>query len=168
MIDYHRRWCKDVVLSLHTNQPLIPPPYRLFLSGPGGVGKSHVISLINYDTIKFLRLSRQFESEDILVLLTAPTGIAAMNINGMTIHSALLLGTSKTSFQALSQEKLNTLRLKLCNLKLLIIDEVSMVGCNLLLQIHKCLQQLKGCSDDSLFGDVSILAVGDFYQLQPV
>ena len=80
-----------------------------------------------------------------------------------TIHSALLLGTSRTSFQALSPEKLNTLRLKLCNLKLLIINEVSMVGCNLLLQIHKRLQQLKGCSDDSLFGDVSIFAVGDFY-----
>ena len=108
------------------------------------MGKSHVISLIHHDTIKLLRLSRQFETEDILVLLTAPTGIAAMNINGMTIHSALVLGTFKNSFQALSQEKLNTLRLKLSNLKLLIIDEVSMVGCNILLQIHKRLQQLKG------------------------
>lgn len=53
-----------------------------------------------------------------------------MNINGMTIHSALLLGTS---FHALSQEKLNTLRLKLSRLKLLIVDEISMVGSNLLL-----------------------------------
>ena len=144
VVDYHRRWCKQVVLSLQTNQPSLAPPYRLFLSGPGGVGKSHVISLIHHDTIKLLRLSRQFEPEDILVLLTAPTGIAAMNINGMTIHSALLPGTSKNSFQALSQEKLNTLRLKLSNLKLLIIDEVSMVGCNILLQIHIHLQQLKG------------------------
>ncbi len=88
VVDYHRRWCKNVVLSFQTNQPSLPPPYRLFLSGPGGVGKTHVISLIHHDTVKLLRLSRQFEPDDILVLLTAPTGIAAMNISGMTIHSA--------------------------------------------------------------------------------
>ena len=105
---YHRRWCKKVVLSYQANQPSPTPPYRLFLSGPGGVGRSHVISLVRHDTIKLLRRSQQFEPDDILVLLTAPTGIAAMNINGMAIHSALLLGTSKTSFHALSQEKLNT------------------------------------------------------------
>jgi len=119
VVEYHRRWCKNVVLSFQTHQPT-PTPYRLFLSGPGGVGKSHVISLIHHDTVKLLRLSCQFEP-DILVLLTAPTGIAAMNINGMTIHSALLLGTSKTSFHALSQEKRNALRQKLSKLKLLII-----------------------------------------------
>ena len=168
VVEYHRRWCKKVVLSYQTNQPSPTPPYRLFLSGPGGVGKSHVISLIRHDSIKLLRLSRQFEPDDILVLLTAPTGIAAMNISGMTIHSALLLGTSKTSFHALSQEKLNTLRLKLSKLKVLIIDEISMVGSNLLLQIHKRLQQITGSTDNTTFGNVSILAVGDFYQLQPV
>ena len=49
-----------------------------------------------------------------------------------------------------------------------IIDEVSMVGCNMLLEIHKGLQQIKGVSDDKVFGGVSILAVGDLYQLPPV
>ena len=39
---------------------------------------------------------------------------------------------------------------------LLIIDEVSMVGCNMLLEIHKRLQQIKGESDDAVFGGVSI------------
>ena len=38
----------------------------------------------------------------------------------------------------------------------------------MLLQIHKQLQQLKGKGDDTTFGDISILAVGDLYQLQPV
>ena len=51
---------------------------------------------------------------------------------------------------------------------LLIIDEVSMVGCNMLLEIYKRLQQIKGVSDDAVFGGVSILAVGDLYQLPPV
>ena len=47
-------------------------------------------------------------------------------------------------------------------------DEVSMVGSNMLLEIHKRLQQIKGVSDDKVFGGVSILAVGDLYQLPPV
>ncbi len=51
---------------------------------------------------------------------------------------------------------------------LLIIDEVSLVGSNMLLEIHKRLQQIKGVSPDTMFGGVSILAVGDLYQLPPV
>ena len=50
----------------------------------------------------------------------------------------------------------------------LIIDEVSMVGSNMLLEIHKRLQQIKGASHNVMFGGVSILAVGDLYQLPPV
>ena len=140
----------------------------MFVSGPGGVGKSYVISLIRRDAIKLLLLSGQVEPEDVVVLLTAPTGVAAFNIQGMTIHSVLLLGTSKFSSQPLTQDKLNTFRTKLSNLQLLIIDEVSMIGSNMLLQIHKRLQQLKGKGDDTTFGDISILAVGDLYQLRPV
>ena len=103
------------------------------------------------------------------VLLTAPTGVAAFNIHGMTLHSAFLLGRSKyNSFQPLSHDRLNTLRSKLSHLMLVIIDEVSMVGANMLLEVHKRLQQIKGVSDDVTFGGVSILAVGDLYQLPPV
>ncbi len=51
---------------------------------------------------------------------------------------------------------------------MLIIDEISMIGPNMLLQIHRCLQQLKGTGDEVTFGNVSILAVGDLFQLQPV
>ena len=104
-----------------------------------------------------------------IALLTAPTGVAAFNINGMTLHSAFLLGLSKyNGFQPLSHEKLNTLRTKLSRLMFVIIDEVSMVGSNMLLGIHKRLQQIKGASDKKVFGGVSILAVGDLYQLPPV
>ena len=87
----------------------------------------------------------------------------------MTLHSASLLGRSKYScFQPLSHDRLNTLRTKLSHLMFVIIDEVSMVGSNMLLEIHKRLQQIKGVSDDKVFGGVSILAVGDLYQLPPV
>ena len=144
-------------------------PYRVFLSGPGGVGKSHVIRLIQSDTIRLIRLSGSVEPDDVLVLLTAPTGVAAFNVNGMTLHSAFLLGKSRYGgFQPLSSEKVNTLRSKLSKLVLLIIDEVSMVGADMLLEVHKRLQQIKGVPNDVMFGGVSVLAVGDLYQLPPV
>ena len=166
VVNYHRKWCKDAVVAMKKGEDV--KPYRVFVSGPGGVGKSYVISLIHRDTVKLLRLSGRVEPEDVTVLLTAPTGVAAFNIQGMTLHSALLLGTSKFGAQPLTQDKLNTLRTRLSNLKLIIIDEISVVGSNMLLQIHKRLQQLMGKGDDSTFGDVSILAVGDLYQLRPV
>ena len=43
-------------------------------------------------TIKLIRQSGAVEPDDVLVLLTAPTGVAAFNVNGMTLHSAFLLG----------------------------------------------------------------------------
>ena len=164
---FHRDWCRRAILALKEGKPV--EPYHVFLSGPGGVGKSHVIKLIHSDTLKLLKLSGTFEPDDVIALLTAPTGVAAFNINGMTLHSAFLLGRSKYSgFQPLSHEKLNTLRTKLSKLMFVIIDEVSMVGSNMLLEIHRRLQQIKGVSDDKVFGGVSILAVGDLYQLPPV
>ena len=79
-------------------------PYRVFLSGPGGVGKSHVIKLIQSDTIRLIKQSGSVEPDDVLVLLTAPTGVAAFNVNGMTLHSAFLLGKSRYGgFQPLRQ-----------------------------------------------------------------
>ncbi len=127
-----------------------------------------MIRLIHSDTLKLLRLSRCIEPGDVTVLLTAPTGVAAFNIGGMTVHSALLLNCGRFGYQPLSNERLNTLCTKLSNLVLIIIDEVSMVGSNMLLEIHRRLQQIKGVSSDIMFGGVSILAVGDLYQLPPV
>ena len=55
IVMFHRDWCKKAVLALKANKPV--EPYHVFLSGPGGVGKSHVIKLIHSDTLKLLRLS---------------------------------------------------------------------------------------------------------------
>ena len=162
VVMYHRAWCKRAIIALKSGQPVTP--YRVFVSGPGGVGKSHVISLIRNDTVKLLRLSGQVQPDDVTVLLTAPTGVAAFNIQGMTLHSALLLSTSKFSGLPLTQDKLNTLRTKLSNLQLLIIDEVSMVGSC----CFKFTSVYSNSKDDVTFGNISILAVGDLFQLQPV
>ena len=70
-------------------------------------------------------------------------------------------------FNPSSHDKLNSLRSKLSNLALLIIDEVSMVGSNMLLEIHKRLQQTKAVLPDVAFGGVSILAQGFPYSAAP-
>ncbi len=90
IVMFHRNWCKKAVKH---GKPI--EPYRVFVSGPGGVGKTHVIKLIHSDTVKLLRLSDTIEPDGVTVLLTAPTGAAAFIIGGMTLHSALVLGTSR-------------------------------------------------------------------------
>ena len=82
-------------------------------------------SLLYTETLKLLCLSGLVEPEDVTVLLTAPTGVAAFNIQWMTVHSALLLRTSKFTTQPLTQDKLNILRTRLSNLQLLVINEIS-------------------------------------------
>ena len=101
IVMFHHNWCKKAVIALKQGKPI--EPYRVFLSGPGGVGKSHVIRLVHSDTLKLLRLSNTIEPDEVIVLLTAPTGVAAFNINGMTLHSAFLLG-KYSGFQPLSHE----------------------------------------------------------------
>ena len=171
---FHRDWCKKAILALKEGKPV--QPYHVFLSGPGGVGKSHVIKLVHSDTLKLLKLSGTFEPDDVIALLTVPTRCSSIQyqwhetiVHSMTLHSAFLLGRSKYSgFQPLSHAKLNTLHTKLSRLMFVVIDEVSMVGSNMLLEIHRRLQQIKGVADDAILGGVSILAVGDLYQLPPV
>ena len=84
IVMFHRDWCKKAVLALKGGKQV--EPYHVFLSGPGGVGKSHVIKLVHSDTVKLLKLSGTFEPDDVIALLTAPTGVAAFNINGMTLR----------------------------------------------------------------------------------
>ena len=104
----------------------------------------------------------------IKVLLTAPTGKAAFNIHGMTLHSAFALPVTEFNGEMpnLSSDVCNTLRSKLSSLKVIIIDEISMVGSKILSQVNN---RLKAIMDNSLdFGGVSIISVGDFHQLRPV
>ena len=79
-------------------------PYRLFVSGPGGVGKSYVISQRHSKAVAPLKTSGTRRC------LTANSTYRSRSFQhqGMTIHSALLLGTSKVSSQPLTQDKLNT------------------------------------------------------------
>lgn len=101
--------------------------------------------------------------------MLAPTGRAAYNIMGNTIHSALTISAfhSLKTYKSLDSSRLNTLRCQLGAVKLIFIDEISMVGNNMFhVQINNRLKDIKGSSLP--FGGVSVIAIGDLFQLKPV
>ena len=65
--------------------------YQVFLSGSGGTGKSHVLQLIQRDMCYMLNHTINPDDNQPLVLVTDPTGSAAFQVGGSTIHSAFLL-----------------------------------------------------------------------------
>ncbi len=169
IIMYHRRWCKEVVVCHKQGKPT--KPYFLFLSGPGGVGKSFVIKMIHTDTVKILRNSPLIGSKDLTCLLTASSGVASFNIEGSTVHSALALRVRRkgndTHHHGLPQEIKNTLENDLEHLQVLIIDEISMIGANTLYQVHRNLEEIKNRLpwEDTRFGNTTVIGIGDHYQL---
>ncbi|KAK7901274.1 hypothetical protein WMY93_018043 [Mugilogobius chulae] len=157
-----RQWCLEKVAGNN------PEPLHVFITGGAGTGKSHLIKAIQYEASRLLAPTCH-SPDNISVLLTAPTGIAAYNLQAATIHSTFSIGTSVSlPYTPLGEEKLNTLRAKYIDLQILIIDEISMVDKRLFTYIHGRLRQIKQSGDFSPFGNVSIIVVGDFFQLSPV
>ena len=104
------------------------------------------------------------------VLLLAPTGVVAVNIDSMTIHSGLAIpiGHHGKNVPRLSDKIYTQLRNKLSEVSVVIIDEISIVSNLLLLYIHQRLVQVFGCSPDKSFAGISIIVFGGFYQLPPI
>ena len=131
-----------------------PPPLHMIVSGTAGTGKSYLIHCL-----KLLL--------DDKVRVAAPTGVAAFNIDGQTLHSLLSLPT-KGDFKELQGDQLQRMQQALTSVKYLIIDEMSMVGRKVFGQIDSRLRQLFPHRADQLFGGCSCLLFGDFGQLPPV
>ncbi|XP_065942483.1 uncharacterized protein [Magallana gigas] len=140
-------------------------PIYSFLSGGAGVGKSVLIRALYQAMHRFLCSTEGENPDDIRILLCAYTGKAAYNIGGSTIASAFHQKINQNQ-QGLHCDELNTFRTKYRNLKLIIIDEISMVGNRSLSLIDSRLQLLTGIKKP--FGGISVIAVGDFFQLKPV
>lgn len=133
---------------------------NMFLTGKAGTGKTTFLKRLREDSPKRM-------------VVVAPTGVAAINAGGVTIHSFFQLplspyvpgmqfsesGRKQYSF---SKEKKNILR----SLDLLVIDEISMVRADLLDAIDSVLRRYKDHSRP--FGGVQLLMIGDLQQLSPV
>jgi len=102
------------------------------------------------------------------VLKVAPTGVAAFNIYGYTIHSAFSvpIGRFGDNIGRLYSETFGELGARFCELEMVIIDEISMVGKRLLKGLDARLREILGSEDT--FGGKHVIFVGDFFQLRPV
>jgi GTPase SAR1 family protein len=130
----------------------------VFLTGKAGTGKTTFLSSLRKSLPKRM-------------VVVAPTGVAAINAGGVTIHSFFQLSfgpnlpgseTSQATIQRFGREKINLIK----SLDLLVIDEVSMVRADLLDAIDSVLRRFKDRSKP--FGGVQLLLIGDLQQLSPV
>ena len=89
IVMHNRAWCKSYIDGMPHGQKL--NGFWVFLSGSGGTGKSHVLQLIQQDMCYMLNYTINPDDDQPLVLVTTPTGSAAFQVDGSTIHSAFLL-----------------------------------------------------------------------------
>lgn len=125
---------------------------NMFITGKAGTGKSY---LLNF----FIRNSKK------KVVVVAPTGVAAINVGGQTIHSLFQLPFDPP----FSEEDLTPSRSKkelFRALDAIVIDEVSMVRADIMDAIDKILRNANDTNKP--FGDKQMLLFGDLYQLPPV
>jgi len=151
------------------NDTFKPDPYYIFLSGGAGVGKSYLIKAMTEYLRKILKYPGQNSDKEPSVLVTASTGKAASNIDGITAHSAFSLpqrGEGRVCNLNLGNEKLHKLRLKYRYLQVLLLDEVSMIGETTFNDLDMRLQKI--LNNDKPFGGISVVLIGDLMQLPPV
>ncbi|MGV8858385.1 ATP-dependent DNA helicase [Rhodoglobus sp.] len=125
---------------------------NLFVTGRAGTGKSTLLNHLSENTSK-------------QIVICAPTGVAALNVGGQTIHSLFRLPIGVIADHELEQNP--QLRKLLNTIETLVIDEVSMVNADLLDAIDRSLRQARQRKNEP-FGGVQVVLFGDPYQLAPV
>jgi hypothetical protein len=130
---------------------------HIFLTGKAGTGKTTFLRSLKNNSRKRL-------------VVTAPTGVAAINAGGVTLHSFFQLPfgpfvpgseTNRSQYR-FSNDKIGIIK----SLDLLIIDEISMVRADLLDGVDSVLRRYR--RSDRPFGGVQLLMIGDLFQLPPV
>ena len=159
-------YCRNIV-KCPSDHNIIAP--QLFITGGAGAGKSHLIKAIyQMASQTFKQISESPEKPSVLLL--TPTGILATNISGTTINRGLSIPVDNNysySVAAVSDIERSRLRNQLSELKIIIIDEISMVSNMKLLFVHQRLKNIFGTPEYSLFAGKAIIAVGDWFQLPP-
>ncbi len=131
---------------------------NVFITGSAGTGKTHLLKLYT----QYLKERRVYPT------IVAPTGIAASHLGGQTIHSFFALGIRESIDEGYVDFLLDKkyLKTRFSKLKLLIIDEVSMISPELFSSMDLILRGFKGT--DAPFGGVQVVISGDFFQLPPI
>ncbi len=131
---------------------------NVFLTGSAGTGKTHILN----EYILYLK------SRKIIPTIVAPTGIAASHLNGQTIHSYFYLGIKDSIDDDFISNLLDKkyLQTRFKKLKILIIDEISMVSPNIFCSIDKILRAFK--QSEEPFAGIQVVLSGDFFQLPPI
>jgi len=148
-LSYEQKLCFDAAM---TNQ-------NVFISGPGGVGKSYVLRAI----------TEEFKLRDVKFRVTASTGVAALNVEGVTIHSMLGTGIKHNVKEAQSLVGLKTFHRAMDRLQFIeaiIVDEISMLSGDYIQMMDFWLKQVR--ASDEPFGGCQMIFCGDFLQLPPV
>ncbi len=134
---------------------------NIFLTGSAGTGKSHVLKYI----IQELQKKHGVNG----VAITAPTGVAAINVGGQTLHSFAGIGLGKGRQDTLVSKVLRSRPAveRWENARVLIIDEISMLDMDLFNTIDNVARRVRYRPDEP-FGGLQVVCVGDFFQLPPV
>ncbi len=138
-------------------------PLRIIVMGTAGTGKTYLINAIRGK----LREMTGVKSKSPVIVL-APTGVTAFNINGITIHSALSIPIIANKNLDINGERLKQLQNRLQDVIYVIIDEKSMIGRKMLRLIDMRLRQAFPEHSNEPFGGRSIILFRDFGQLPPV
>jgi thymidine kinase len=126
----------------------------MFLTGPGGSGKSEIINqLLSYAEKFCYNIQQPFTRNTILV--TACSGVAATLIHGQTLHSATFLNTNISNIDVDEKAKFRN-----C-VKMIIIDEISMLSGTEIKALSKRLNWLKD-NHTGVYGGIHIVFIGDF------
>ena len=141
-----------------------PTPPRLIIEGGAGSGKSFTINAIR-DWINYLLFSPGDHVDQPYLLVCAPTGMAATNVEGATIHSTFKFGYGN-EYRKLGHKVRDKLIDAYKNVQIIIIDECSMISSDMLYNISKRLSEIK-CNEE-FFGGCAVILVGDFMQLRPI
>ena len=126
---------------------------NVYLTGVAGTGKSHCIDVIK----------TELENKGTKFTVLAPTGAAAVNVGGCTIHSFTKIGLPKATEDF---DKMWAERDRLRQYKIWIIDEISMVSGELFDNVARLMRKIN--NNPQAFGGIQIIASGDFCQLPPV